>query len=757
MTPPITRSMRSKTSHPPDDALSSSAQASAGQSVTRAPPQPRGAPVPPSAAHDLAASMARISIQGLAEASSDSTASTPPSLTSDALREHTLNDTCNRLQKGSKAPRKVTDLSLYNELWDRVIYDVDRLWESFDDITVPAHLHDGSRWVGWPESTLEHRVLKWFFADIHPLIQETPAAVTNNSKQSKYGPRNTRAAVKKATAAALGCTMEYVGSGNLVIKNGDANRKGDLVVRCCLPGQDRQTYWDQVRVVGELKSNPDKDGRDRTFIQLANYMRELFGTQPQRCWAFGFTLCGEVMRVFRFDRSGAVGSTAIDIHKRPKTFVGAMRFFMTPDAEAIGFDPTIKWNPLNSGLEVVYDPTVHFVNRTLPDPFILADHQKYRIDHTFIVRRYAIATRGTVCWRARTFDALDGSPWSYVIKDQWRASERDQEGDFLARIPPGTQGLPQYIWHTDVCCGLPGTLMDVAGHVRKGVDHGAQDKGRSALSSLTDTSRNLYHTAARGIRLQNRVKTRLIMRPLGSPLLSFTSYKHLLLALRDAVLGHRYMYTVHNIVHRDVSLNNILLHPQKGTSTTAPYGFLIDFDFAIDRARQGVSGADFITGTFKYMSIDMLTGAMSGPHSPIQDLESFYYVLLDIAIYYDERGRLRTPKPRPTIFTSLTTVPDQSDDIRTTAASKKQLYLKQNEFMKQVFPTFNDTAKQQLCAVVDEWRQLIANTQKGADTSRWIITRHAPPVMVPQRQREEDISDVYDEVLRILERGIVDR
>ncbi|KAA8910174.1 hypothetical protein FN846DRAFT_761310, partial [Sphaerosporella brunnea] len=384
-------------------------------------------------------------------------------------------------------------------------------------------------------------------------------------------------------------------------------------------GQHPRTYWDQVRVVGELKSNPDKDGRDRTFIQLANYMREIFGTQPQRCWAFGFTLCGSLLRIFRFDRSGALGSTSIDIHQQPKLFLGAMKFFLTPDSEAVGFDPTIRWNPFNTVVDVVYDPTVHF----------------YRICHSFIVRRYAIATRGTVCWRARPFDQPDGSPWVYVIKDQWRAFERDQEGDILARVTPETVGLPKYIWHTDVRCGPTGSVMDVAGHVRKGIDHGAQDKGRTWIRRLTDTSRNLYKTTDDGTRLQKRVKTRLIMSPLGYPLLAFTSYRHLLLALRDAVLGHRHMYTEHNIVHRDVSLNNILLHPQRGTPAKFPYGFLIDFDFAIDRARLGLSGADFITGTFRYMSIDVLTGDMSEPHSPIQDLESFYYVLLDIAIHYD--------------------------------------------------------------------------------------------------------------------------
>ncbi|KAA8906170.1 hypothetical protein FN846DRAFT_767804, partial [Sphaerosporella brunnea] len=458
-------------------------------------------------------------------------------------------------------------------------------------------------WVGWPQAAFEEAVLDWFFDCIDPIVC----------------PRLTAAAHEVA----------YVPSGQLVLKSGDAMRKGDLLLCSRAPGTDSERlHWAQVRVVGELKSNADKDGRDKAFIQLANYVREIFGTQPQRSWVLAYTLCGATMRVFRFDRSGAVASTPIDIHESPHVFLGALKGFATMDAEQIGFDPTIRW--CSDAKQIGFDPTIRWCS-------------DYRICRTFLVRRYAISTRGTVCWRARPFETPEDGDWVYVIKDQWRAAERDIEGDFLARIAPGTTGLPQYIWHDNIHSSS-GTVVDVTGYVRGQSTsvHSASGQSTSVHSAppqtfsppprLTNTSRHLYQTQHLH---QNRIKTRLIMSPLGQPLLSFTSYKHLLLALRDSVLGHRHMYVTHGVVHRDVSLNNVLLHP------TAPHGFLIDFDFAISRSRPSLSGARFITGTFLYMAIDVLAGLKRDAHNPIHDLESFYYVLLDICINYDASGAPR--------------------------------------------------------------------------------------------------------------------
>ncbi|KAA8902711.1 hypothetical protein FN846DRAFT_954997 [Sphaerosporella brunnea] len=657
--------------------------------------------------------------------------STPRSSTTDMFRPHAFNDPANRLP-GSKTSRPVMDSSLYSELWDRVLYDVDSLWQQFDAYRapVPAHLHDGRRWIGWPDSPTEQAVLDWFYDRINPLLRSAPTTTTT--------PTNT-----PSDHHAIVCKP----SGHLIIKNGDTDRKTDLLVCCCTSDDasvsEVRVSWDQVRIVGELKSNPDKDGRDETFLQLANYIRELFGTQPQRRWALAFTLCGAKMRVFRFDRSGAVASTPINIHTKPRHFLAAMKAFTSSDATTIGFDPTIRWTPY-SDAEVVYDPTVHFVDRTLPNPFIVTCGKKYRIYHICLIRRYAIATRGTVIWRAKPFDAPEGSPWTCVIKDQWRAAQRDAEGEFLAAIEPGTIGLPTYRGHEtlhDV-----GKTVDIAAYIRGDVNH-----GEATLSAErpphTKTSKNLYRTA---ITLQNRIQTRLVMSPLGQSLRSFKSYKHLLLGLRDAILGHRHMYEVHQIVHRDVSLNNILLHPVSSPSNPSPpYGFLIDFDFAIHRARQHVSGADFITGTFQYMASAVLEGNMREPHSPLEDLESFYYVLLDICI--NGPGEPRNPKPRHTVFVDMSG--GITNNLRLQAATTKTHFLDEYRFLTSVVPTFLPQARC-LRGCLNRWRQAIED-QKVRNKAAYRVTfddeSDEPTIQVDTSMRARDIQKMYDEVLALLE------
>lgn len=74
---------------------------------------------------------------------------------------------------------------------------------------------------------------------------------------------------------------------------------------------------------------------------------------------------------------------------------------------------------------------------------------------------------------------------------------------------------------------------------------------------------------------------------------------------------------------KDVSVNNVLIHPGDNTG-----GFLIDFDLAIRTDREGNSGAMHRTGTFDFMALDVLRPPTGFKHSPLHDLESFFYVLL---------------------------------------------------------------------------------------------------------------------------------
>ncbi|KAI9780107.1 MAG: hypothetical protein M1816_003162, partial [Peltula sp. TS41687] len=89
-----------------------------------------------------------------------------------------------------------------------------------------------------------------------------------------------------------------------------------------------------------------------------------------------------------------------------------------------------------------------------------------------------------------------------------------------------------------------------------------------------------------------------------------------------------------SILHRDVSLGNVLLDEDESD------GFLNDWDLAVDITRPKASGAPGKTGTKAFMAIDALRG---DPHSFMHDLESFFWVLFWICIYYEGPNKERKP------------------------------------------------------------------------------------------------------------------
>jgi hypothetical protein len=90
------------------------------------------------------------------------------------------------------------------------------------------------------------------------------------------------------------------------------------------------------------------------------------------------------------------------------------------------------------------------------------------------------------------------------------------------------------------------------------------------------------------------------------------------------------------ILHRDISVNNLMINEDKGKSSWP--SFLIDLDLTIREQRDGVSGADGKTGTRAFMAIGSLLGEK---HSFMHDLESFFWAIFWICIHYEGPGKGR--------------------------------------------------------------------------------------------------------------------
>jgi hypothetical protein len=486
------------------------------------------------------------------------------------------------------------DHLLQRELADNVVYDVSGFIDAFfpasDEIeelyryAVRAAVYDTSRsrWTSWPASPTQQNVLA-FFQDV----------VDND--------------LLKRLAIYTNCTVyRYVPSGTAVSCNSNCGRKTDLLLTTHSPSipdldldpgitfselADNRYDWKSIRVVGELRSNLNESNSETTLLQLANYARELFGSQPSRRWVHSFILCGHQLRAWLFDRSGAIGSTIIDINANPQLFLRVICGYSRMGSTAIGYDPSIKWAP--GGVESVYDPSLAHEPAVPPPAYIYApiceDNAvpvKLELMPMPIFKRTAIVTRGSVCWKARLLTDTESqassqestaAPYQYVVKDQWRAAERQSECEIIsamrpnvvsnqsADIPTDHYGLPWYAWYGDH--HENGQAVDIHTTVRKDLmapcrtepDSRATETVRTVEPPATKRSTkrgkkrsptaNQSAPSSKRLRVDhsslgntalgcnNRVFSRIIMTPVGRSIDEFTSYPELLSAFRDAIRG----------------------------------------------------------------------------------------------------------------------------------------------------------------------------------------------------------------------------
>lgn len=121
---------------------------------------------------------------------------------------------------------------------------------------------------------------------------------------------------------------------------------------------------------------------------------------------------------------------------------------------------------------------------------------------------------------------------------------------------------------------------------------------------------------------ENRIYSCLVVLPAGRVISYFKTIKELLESMRDAIKAHQSLYVTGNILHCDISSNNIIITDP--ATADGSKGMLIDLDLAKIRD-SGPSGARHQTGTMQFMGVEVLRTV---DHPYRHDLESFFYVLL---------------------------------------------------------------------------------------------------------------------------------
>jgi hypothetical protein len=305
-------------------------------------------------------------------------------------------------QRGIEQTHDEVDQRILEELTGRVYYDVGEFFERYFEGKVWTNntrdIYEKSRdqyaegrWSGWPEPSAQGSFFEWFMK-----FQDT---------------------------VLRGLHRRYFTSANKVLRGSEADRKLDIFLtpaNVALPNGEHD--WSNVLVIGEHKQNPDEDGSTKTLLQLAGYAREVFGSQPDRRFVPGFTICGSMMRLWVFDRSGPYSSEKFDIHKEPERFVRVITGYALMTEAELGLNTFIR-----------RDGNKHIVAQGL----------RICLEDKPLAWQRAIVCRGTACYRGRN---KDPGGWEHVVKFPWPSDKRCREGDLLKLAKErGVKGIAEWV------------------------------------------------------------------------------------------------------------------------------------------------------------------------------------------------------------------------------------------------------------------------------------------------------------------------
>ncbi|TFK46335.1 hypothetical protein OE88DRAFT_930885 [Heliocybe sulcata] len=385
-------------------------------------------------------------------------------------------------------------------------------------------------------------------------------------------------------------------------------------------------HWGTSRAFIEVKRSDDADPYPNAnckltlenmeiWNQIQEYAAVALNLKP-RCFLFAASIFGSNARLFRWDRSVVLVSSAFNYKKQPKPLYQFLHC-VSQYADG-GYDPSVLkrsgslrlfWDRYGEAKKAGLIPEFQSVipgNYPEDESVLLQVPGRTSKDPTevyltmgpplFVSR--SLVGRGTRVWLATLADG--SSPDFVIIKDTWRDANRVAEGEIYQSIE-----------------GIPGVAR-----LGRAVDLGRGDQ--SDVHTTIAKAVNEHYGAPRFVQ---RIHYRSIILSIGRPLDLFRSTRELTEAMRSALGGLSHM-AESKIIHRDISVNNIMISTDPAAKKDAK-GFVIDPELAAVPGK--TDDRSYITGTFQFLAIERLMG-QPGDHEQYHDLESVYWVLLWVVL-----------------------------------------------------------------------------------------------------------------------------
>ncbi|KAJ7067149.1 hypothetical protein C8F01DRAFT_1247545 [Mycena amicta] len=353
-------------------------------------------------------------------------------------------------------------------------------------------------------------------------------------------------------------------------------------------------------------AQPDDDQTSRENenprTQCASYALELLTYGGLRSHVIGALITNNFIEMIYYDRSIIVKSEAFD-------FIALLTAVATLSEWQWGYFPLLP--------APKYIPSMRYEPGVLVSPFgeqviTLNGGRELTLNET-IFQSHGIIGRGTCVSRAKMKEG--GKNTDVIVKWSWPAKTRKPEAEFIkhATDKARVNGDPWVLDH------LPKILHSETKEFKEGTPQ------RHLATHFKDD----YELR----------ELRLIVQEELHPITELTDADELREAFRGIFRCYEWLYNVAEIMHRDISRNNLMYRKMNGKI----YGVLNDFDLAVFRNDPQPSTSKQRTGTKPYMAADLLVPGPPPPHLYRFDLESLYYVFLHIVCQYHDGKKIDKP------------------------------------------------------------------------------------------------------------------
>ncbi|KAJ1972876.1 hypothetical protein H4R35_004434, partial [Dimargaris xerosporica] len=392
--------------------------------------------------------------------------------------------------------------------------------------------------------------------------------------------------------------------------------------------------WSNIALVVEGKWNkgkacePAQTTVDSACGQLARYILSLYTSQPNRRFAWALLTYNTFVYVCLFGRDHVYRTQAIDLSTLPgrQLFAQFVIFWSLAGPAQFGLDPTMEFDATTECWSIqCFDDAC---TNNPPTPRVY-----YAPTKTMSIRP-SLFGRRTMTFLAS--EQPDGDP-TVFIKDAWPvASASAVDDDLRNEIVLLRHIRQQFSCQKDL--NVPYPQLEMGGTVWQ-YNHGQWEQD-DAITAYGNFEAALPPKDPESTVPVYRVHRRMVMTPIARRLDTLKNFNELIVVLADAMACHGKLYSDCNILHRDISTNNIMVVRHDGRLR----GMLIDFDNAIHDEARSTPGRPERTGTLPFMSIGNLENNDT-KRTALDDWESLLYVACWLGTYgLDEKARVSSMK-----------------------------------------------------------------------------------------------------------------